>query len=105
MDLTNTDISKTYKPYIQNKLELNQSIYYIQSGGKKMSELKTTLIEWNTAAGEKWMQVVIEGGTAAERKKQKAKTINDLKEFDERKWWHFWTWNWINPICRMLKKA
>ena len=69
-----------------------------------MSEIKTTLIEWNTAAGEKWMQVVVEGGTAAERKKQKEKTINDLKEFDERRWWHFWTWNWINPIFRMLKK-
>ena len=70
-----------------------------------MSEIKTTLIEWNTAAGEKWMQVVVEGGTAAERKKQKAKTINDLKEFDERKWWHFWTWEWIDPVFRMLKKA
>ena len=45
-----------------------------------MSEIKTTLIEYNTAAGEKWMQVVVEGGTAAERKKQKEKTINDLKE-------------------------
>ena len=48
-----------------------------------MSEIKTTLIEWNTAAGEKWMQVVVEGGTAAERKKQKEKTINDLKEFNK----------------------
>jgi len=40
-----------------------------------MSEIKTTLIEYNTADGEKWMQVVVEGGTAAERKKQKEKTI------------------------------
>ena len=55
-----------------------------------MSEIKTTLIEWNTAAGEKYMQVVVEGGTAEERKKQKEKTLNDLKEFDERKWWQFW---------------
>ena len=42
-----------------------------------MSEIKTKLIEYNTADGEKWMQVVVEGGTAAERKKQKEKTIND----------------------------
>ena len=27
-----------------------------------------------------------------EKKAKKKKTINDLKEFDERKWWHFWTW-------------
>ena len=28
-----------------------------------MSEIKNKLIEWNTADGEKWMQVVVEGGT------------------------------------------
>ena len=44
-----------------------------------MSKIKTTLIEWNTAAGEKYMQVVVAGGTAAERKKQKEKTLIDLK--------------------------
>ena len=70
-----------------------------------MSEIKTKLIEYNTADAEKWVQVVVEGGTAVERKKQKEKTINDLKEFDERRWWHFWTWEWINPVFRMLKKA
>jgi len=51
------------------------------------------------------MQVVVEGGTAAERKKQKEKTINDLKEFDERRWWHFWTWEWINPVFRILNDS
>ena len=38
-----------------------------------MSEIKTTLIEWNTAAGEKWMQVVVEGGTDSGEKKAKRK--------------------------------
>ena len=40
-----------------------------------MSEIKTTLIEYNTADGEKWMQVVVEGGTAAERKSKKKKLL------------------------------
>ena len=30
---------------------------------------------------------------------------DDLKEFDERRWWHFWTWEWINPVFRILKKV
>ena len=70
-----------------------------------MSEIKTKLTEINTKDGEKWMQVAVSGGTAAERKKQLRKTLNDLKEFDERRWWHFWTWEWIDPVFRMLKKV
>ena len=70
-----------------------------------MEPMQIKLTEINTKDGKKWMKVDVSGGTEKERKKQLRKTLNDLKEFDERRWWHFWTWEWIDPIFRMLKKA
>ena len=70
-----------------------------------MEPIQIKLTEINTKDGEKCMKVDVSGGTAAERKKRLRKTLNDLKEFDERRWWHFWTWKWIDPIFRTLKKV